>query len=330
MEFKPINKDSLNTTSKSGLLLVRTANECIQDAITQPIPNKLCGNFWLENEVCILFADTNVGKSILSVLIADKISRGSPDGHFGSEAPAQMVLYLDFELSDKQFENRYLNNYEEHYSWDSNFLRVQINVNFTDYDDFEKQLFIEIEEIIDKHQAKIVIVDNITYLRMQSTEQGKEAMPLMKYLTKLKQKYQLSLLVLAHTPKRLNPSTPLSFNDISGSKHLSNFVDSIFCIGKSNQNPNWRYIKQLKARSSTVMEKVFVCELRKLYNFLGFDFLMEDYERNHLKPKAEANLELEAEVNKLKKENPDFSLQKIADEAGTNKVQVKRILDRNV
>jgi RecA-family ATPase len=330
MEFKPIKKVSPNTTSKSGLLLVRTANECIQDAITQPIPEKLCGNFWFENEVSILFADTNVGKSILAVQIADKISGGNQNGVFGSEAPAQRVLYLDFELSDKQFENRYSNNYQEHYSWDSNFLRVRVDINFTDYEDFEKQLFIEIESIVEQYDAKIVIVDNITFLRMQSTEQGKEAMPLMKYLTKLKQKYKLSLLVLAHTPKRLNPSVPLSFNDLAGRKHLSNFADSIFCIGKSNQNSEWRYIKQLKARSSTVMEMVFVCELRKLYNFLGFDFLMEDYERNHLKPKAEVNIELEAEVIKLKKDNPDFSLQKIANEAGTNKVQVKRILDRNI
>jgi hypothetical protein len=330
MEFNPIKRNNpISTMSKSGLLLVRTANQCIKDAIIQPIPEKLCGDLWFENEVCIMFADTNIGKSILAVQIADTISRGFQNSIFGCTAAAQKVLYLDFELSDKQFEKRYSNNYEAHYTWDSNFLRVRVDIDFTEYEDFEKQLFSEIESIIEKQCVKILIVDNITYLRMQSTEQGKEAMPLMKYLTKLKQRYCLSLLVLAHTPKRLNSSIPLSFNDLAGSKHLSNFADNIFCIGKSSQNSDWRYVKQLKSRSSTVLESVYVCLLGKMNNFLGFDFVMEDQEANHLKSKSENNLELEINVLKQKNEHPDYSLQKIADEVGTNKVQVKRILDRN-
>ena len=48
---------------------------------------------------------------------------------------------------------------------------------------------------------KIVIIDNITYLRHEN-ERAKDALPLMKHLKRLKSKYNLSLLVLAHTPKR--------------------------------------------------------------------------------------------------------------------------------
>ncbi len=50
---------------------------------------------WHEGEVCCLFADSNLGKSIFAVQMADEIARD------------QNVLYVDCELSDKQFQLRY-------------------------------------------------------------------------------------------------------------------------------------------------------------------------------------------------------------------------------
>ena len=59
----------------------------------------------------------------------------------------------------------------------------------------------------------------------------------------------LSLLVLAHTPKR-NTNAPLNQNSLAGSKRLANFMDSIFAIGVSKKDrPSSRYIKQIKVRS---------------------------------------------------------------------------------
>ena len=333
MKFEPITKgvvkDNVPTPKgKQGLLLVRTANACLNDAKSQKIPQKLCGNFWFEGEICILFADTNLGKSILGVQSATNISSGNNETVFCSETPAQKVIYLDFELSDKQFERRYSVEWESHYTFDSNFLRVMINIDCTDYEDFEKQLFIEIEKIIEQEQAKILIVDNMTYLRMQSTEAGKEALPLMKHLIQLKNKFGLSILVLAHTPKRSNPTLPLTSNDLAGSRHLANFADSIFCIGKSNQGTKLRYIKQLKARSCGVQEQVLLCELGKPYNFLGFEFIKEDYEQNHLYTKSEDEEEMKELITETKKENPDISFRDIAKQIGTNHMKVKRLTEK--
>jgi hypothetical protein len=63
----------LNNTG--GLFLIRTANECLQDAKGRPIPKKLFFEFWFEGELCILFADTGLGKSILSVQIGNELSQ---------------------------------------------------------------------------------------------------------------------------------------------------------------------------------------------------------------------------------------------------------------
>ncbi len=69
-----------------------------------------------------LFADTNTGKSILAVQIGNSIATGQHIPGFTFGTIKQKVLYLDFELSDKQFENRYSNNYLEHYVFQKIFI----------------------------------------------------------------------------------------------------------------------------------------------------------------------------------------------------------------
>lgn len=116
---KLINRGNEAKESK-GLFTVKTANRWIEQAKTRPIPQMLFGEFWFEGELCILFADTNLGKSILAVQISNSISRGEQIQGFNLESPKQPILYFDFELSDKQFENRYSNHFEQHYDFDDN------------------------------------------------------------------------------------------------------------------------------------------------------------------------------------------------------------------
>src|SRR3978361_1214440 len=89
------------------LFTIRTANTWLQEASKRPVPKMLFGKFWYETELCILFADSNLGKSILAVQIANAISNGESIGPFTCDAETQPVLYCDFELTDKQFEARY-------------------------------------------------------------------------------------------------------------------------------------------------------------------------------------------------------------------------------
>ena len=83
-----VNSDSILTYKK--------ANEWIEAAKLRPNPKKLFGTFWFENEVCILFADTNVGKSILAMQISHSISKGEKVEGFDLESESQKVLYFDF------------------------------------------------------------------------------------------------------------------------------------------------------------------------------------------------------------------------------------------
>ena len=95
-----------------GLFRMRPANDWLEMASKQPIPKMLFDEFWSEGELCILFADTNVGKSILAVQIGNSISKGEPILGFKMETPKQLILYFDFELNAKQFETRYSNGFK--------------------------------------------------------------------------------------------------------------------------------------------------------------------------------------------------------------------------
>ena len=321
-----------NTTVSDniGLFTVKTASRWIEQAKTRPIPKMLFGEFWFEGEICILFADTNLGKSILAVQIGNSISKGEHIPGFKLEALKQSILYFDFEMTDKSFENRYSLNFDQHYSFDDNFIRVEINpdAEIPDSQSFEKCLNVSLERAIIETSAKVLIIDNLTYLK-DDNEKAKDALPLMKNLKNLKNKYGLSLLILAHTPKR-DLSKPITRNDLSGSKMLMSFTDSSFAIGESQKDKNIRYLKQIKVRNCEFVfdaENVCVCQINKSFNFLQLEFVNFGSEREHLKEVTEKEKEnLTGKINDLKQQGQSF--REIGSVLNVSHMTVKRIWEK--
>ncbi len=279
-------------TKKEGLFVVKTANDWIEEVKNVPVPNMLFSEFWHEKEICFLFADTNLGKSILAVQIADSISKGVPVDGMKLEASKQKVLYFDFELNAKQFELRYSQIDAvsklscNHYQFDDNFKRIEINSDFvygksTSYSEYLNKC---IESCVVETAARVLIIDNLTYLK-DEMENSKNAHPLMAHLKLLKSKYDLSILILGHTPKR-DLSKPITKNDLSGSKMLMNFADSSFAVGESTLDSSIRYLKQIKARNTEIVydtNNVALCSIEKKDNFLKFTIEGVGSESEHLK-----------------------------------------------
>jgi len=300
-----------------NLFTMRKAGEWLEIASNRPIPKMLFGSLWFESEICILFADTNVGKSILAVQIGDSISKGEPINGFNLETEKQPVLYFDFELTDKQFEVRYTAPDGSHYQFNDVFYRAEINPDALETEmTFEEYLQMSVEEAIIHTNARVLIIDNITYLKNEN-EKARDAMPLMKQLKALKSKYNLSILALAHTPKR-DLGKPITKNDLQGSKMLMNFCDSSFALGESTQDKSQRYLKQIKARNCQVVfdtENVGVFEIIKPGNYLHFNYTGTANEYEHLKIQSnEEALEFETQVFERMTENPDISAYAIAKE----------------
>jgi archaellum biogenesis ATPase FlaH len=280
------NKVPKTISTEGNILNYKQANKWIEEARLRPNPKKLFGTFWFENEVCILFADTNVGKSILAMQISHSISKGENIEGFELESESQKVLYFDFELSDKQFQIRYTNEENQAFKFDENLIRVEINSDSLFEEDipFEEILINSLVSLIEKTNAKVLIIDNLTYLSAEN-EKAKEALPLMKKLKKIKNKYGLSLLILAHTPKR-DASKGITKNDLSGSKMLINFCDSAFAIGESFQKNGLRYLKQIKVRNAIFeydLNNIVLCQIKKSDSFLLFEYIGLDSEQKHLR-----------------------------------------------
>jgi KaiC/GvpD/RAD55 family RecA-like ATPase len=302
--------------NSNSVLTYKKANEWIEEAKLRPNPKKLFGTFWFENEVCILFADTNVGKSILAMQISHSISKGEKVEGFDLESESQKVLYFDFELSDKQFQIRYTNDENQAFEFDENLIRVEINSDslFEENLPFEEILINSLVSLIEKTNSKILIIDNLTYLSAEN-EKAKDALPLMKKLKKIKNKYGLSLLILAHTPKR-DASKGITKNDLSGSKMLINFCDSAFAIGESFQKNGLRYLKQIKVRNAIFeydLNNVVLCQIKKSDSFLLFEYIGLDSEQKHLRivsEKEKSNMITNAiELNKQGYSNVEIGKQ---------------------
>lgn len=314
-----------------GLFLVKDGNTWLKEASLRPMPGKLFSEFWHKGELCILFADTNVGKSILAVQIADSISRGIPIPGFTLDEPAQPTIYFDFELIDKQFEIRYSNNGHNHYAFAPFFYRAEINpeTEVPDYEDsFEHYLNQSLERTILETGARVLVIDNITYLKNE-TERAKDALPLMKHLMALKKKHGLSILALAHTPKR-DMTQPITGNHLQGSRMLLNFCDSCFCIGVSRHDKGLRYLKQIKMRATEGIydsENVCLCMIDKPANFLQFSFINYGAEKEHLAEMSEENKNSQKErIMELKAEGKTY--EQISKIIGISPATISRIINK--
>jgi KaiC/GvpD/RAD55 family RecA-like ATPase len=322
--------NSLNAESPMhSLLSVKTANECVRDSGNKEDPKMLFDSFWREGEICVLFADTNLGKSILAVQIADSITKGKAIKGFAFDAKKQKALLIDFELSEKQFGSRYTEK-GRFYNFDESLLRVSMNTN-CDLDivdsNFEDTLVQEIEALIVRHESKIVIIDNITYMATD-TQKGILAKQLMQRLKLMKEKYSLSILIVAHTPKIYNVKA-LDINMVQGSKNISNFIDSCFGIGRSKVGDNYRYIKQIKVRTGeTKYGETNVChmEIRKDDAFLELRLLEHKTERSLL-PVGLQRDEMEAQMKEMHAQGTKNV--EIANYFGVNSMFVSRALKKS-
>ena len=305
------------SSNQEELFVIRTAKQCLEDAKHMPIPVDLFKGLVYEGELTILFADTGIGKSILAVQICDEISR------------SHKVAYIDLELSDKQFQKRYSNDYSDEYQFNENLLRVTFNPlgsipEGKTYDDF----FIEcLLKIIHDENIKIVVIDNMTRLVSGDTDSAHIAKPLMDRLSDIKHREELTLLLLEHTRKTDN-TRPISLNDLQGSKMKANFADSIFSIGRSVIGQDVRYIKQLKNRSDEIRypgEKVLSARITQKESFLQFVFGSEEPESSHLRH-LDNNDYKELKNSILELSQTGMSQREIARELGVSVATVNRRL----
>ena len=217
-----------------GVLNICTANQSIERVKDAPDLRPLYDVLWYEEEICCLFATTNLGKSIFAIQIANEIAK------------TQNVLYVDCEMSDRQFRKRY-SSHETSFRFENRLIRAKIDiVESSNNNSAEDELIENIHQAAVASESKVIIIDNLSWLCLSSERSG-DATKLMRNLIMLRNQNKYSIMVIAHTPK-LEPGQ-ISENDLAGSKTLMNMMDSAFSIGRDPKDKKkGRYIKQVKSR----------------------------------------------------------------------------------
>ena len=300
-------------------ITIKKAGRWVVDSMGRKRPDTYYHGLLTEGEITVIFASTNVGKSIFCVQLAEELA------HYGR------VLYIDCELSDSQWESRYADREAGRYhSFPESLDRAQVNLVDFQGANIQEEMLKQIEMCAEAGY-KAIFVDNLTYL-CNDSETGLTAGDFMIKLMRIKQRYEsdrLTIIVVAHSPKR-NGKEPITANDLAGSSRLMNFFDAGIAIGRSAKDPALRYVKQVKVRTGENHHdgsNVIIYRLVKTDAYLHFQFEGFDEEANQLRPKGTAaDLEDLAEVIRLRGEG--LSVRKIAKEMGISSTSVQRKLDK--
>lgn len=309
-------KKAKRAPKKIGIMSVKSANQWIEDSKDQPDPKIYFHDLIVEGENTVVFASSNVGKSIFCTQMAEAIAR------------EEKVLYIDCELSAKQFEMRYTNRESGSvHVFPKNFLRAEIDPELIVGTDLEQAILDSIQQAANDG-IRHFFVDNVTFL-CNDSEKGQTAGEFMMRLIKLKRKYHLTLVVIAHSPKR-DRHQPITQNDLAGSAKLMNFFDAGIAIGESAKDKDVRYVKQVKVRTgkySYPSDNVILYRLQHVDSNTLFVYEGHDDEKNHLRDKNPVtDMEDMQELVNLKAQG--MSIREIVEETGFKQTTVFRKLKK--
>lgn len=252
---------------------------------------QLFGSLWRAGETAVLFGDAGIGKSVLAVQIAESIARGSADtlvrngrgtrdrtdpespNPYRATVKPQKVLYIDFERTRDQFDERYSapSPIPGKLPVGHRFPRNLIPLHLGDIDYIppifknapHRYLSYWLHENIEEKDPRVLIIDNIAYLAR--TLAGGSGTSLMKTLKLWAARFDISILAVAHRRphKRL---APVTLADLAAAPGVADLADTVFAIGPSTCGHDIRYIKHLKSRSSLPTNdaaNVIVCRISR-------------------------------------------------------------------
>lgn len=292
----------------AGGFHVASMNDCLKKAKSLPPIVVLYPNIVLEGDLCIIFGQSGIGKTIFAMQVARDIA-----------AKGKRVLYADFEMTLRQLSLRY-----DSANFPPTFFRAEM-----DKDNPVDDVLKGIEEVSVANSVEVVFIDNITALG-QSLDKGSDAGSLMASLNALKKKYNWTLVVLNHVPKMFSGAVPLSLSAIQGSAKLNQLIDDAVGLGQSHKDKSLVYVKQCKWRNGElILEADNVALYERAKNEEGnlcFTFRGYDSENTHLNTgNGNERDELKKRVKELSSQG--MKQQDIARVCGITQCKISRLLN---
>jgi len=217
-----------------------------------PSTDPIIKNYLYKNHISIIGGDTGCQKSWVSMQVALSIASGVDLFEHFETTPSNVML-VQFENENTDMQNRFrtmLPYFEENAkvdNWKDNL--------FICPKDAEGSLFIDNWKIIDTTLEEnnfnngVIIVDNLytsTNLEIQSNN---EITSLLREIDRIKKKYSLTILLIAHTNKIDHTIKDLKIDQIQGGKTLTAQVGFVAMMGKSSTSNDIKVMKMVKCRS---------------------------------------------------------------------------------
>jgi len=305
-----------NAPKKYGILTALPINVWISNSSQKPDPETYYHHLVVEGENTVVFATSNVGKTVFVMQIASEIAR------------KHKLCYLDFEMSEKQLEMRYVDKETGAvHEFPDNFIRAELAPEDIEDDDIEQCILDSVEEAA-KQGIKFFVVDNLSFVCNEG-EKSSTAGAFMRKLIKLKRTYGLTTIVVAHTPKR-RLQEPIEQKDLAGSAKLMALFDAGIAISRSAQDDEIRYVKQVKVRTGEILygqDNVILYDMVKVDGFLKFEYRGHGKEEDHLKGR-ESSDDTEDILNILRLQKEGNSLRDIAKKLELSLGKVQRLLKK--
>lgn len=297
----------LRSAEDAGGFHVSSMNECLDKARSLPPLVTLYPNVVLEGDLCVIFGQSGIGKTIFAMQVARDIA-----------ASGRRVLYADFEMTPRQLALRYGTA-----DFPPTLFRAEM-----DTDNLPEDILKGIEEAALANQTDVVFIDNITALG-QSLDKGSDAGSLMAALNALKKQHNWTLIILNHVPKMFSGAVPLSLSAIQGSAKINQLIDDAIGLGQSHKDPSMVYVKQCKWRNGEIaLDSGNVALYERGKDASGnLCFTFKDYgcESDHLSTEnTDERDSLKLRVRELSAQGK--SQQEIAAECGISQSKVSRLL----
>jgi hypothetical protein len=294
----------------------RKVNECIAAIKGLSPPEPLFDEFWREGELALLFGALGTGKSLLAVQIADALARGRAIEGFMMRRGRQKVLYVDLELSDKQFITRYStfdNGDASTHKFNDNFHR--------DRPPSLDKLAGWLRALIVQRSIRVVVIDSLAALK--TTADGtRETLELMRELRRITHEFDVSILVVTDAAEPARASMP-SQRDLGRSRVLCSPADSVFAIGSDPKRTDEKCILQTRVRNSAIIwnaSNAPRCHIRRNDSgLLAFEF--------DERFRSDVDMEKRELIRQIKTMHDDteMSFRAIADELGSSRSTCERL-----
>ena len=206
-----------------------------------------------KGQIAVIGGDTGVGKTWVGLQIAYSLSSGvSLFGHFKVKKTPALLIQFENENDDIRKRLELMKPYFVKKACNTDFLKdflvCPMDVNMEIFVDNWKR----IEETLIKtgYRDGVLIVDNMYTSTDKNIQDNNDFKELMKIVHRVRKKYNLTIILIAHANKGVQEQKDLHFDQLQGGKVMASMVSNITQIHSSTTSVDLRVMKITKAGRS--------------------------------------------------------------------------------